>query len=121
MKDLVSARTNLFCKCGREYVALLLGDDEANVLGILSHRFQYLGAECMAIAMRSVLSIVLSLVARVWKELEMFYDSWPYKLVRLVSPQVVGEERAGVEQELCNASQCCLDTDMSLKVQSTAP
>ena len=50
----------------------------------------------------------------------MFYDSWPYKLVRMVSPQVLGEERAEVEHELCNASQCCLDKDMPLKVQSTA-
>ena len=72
---------NPFRACNREYADMLTNTTRPLALIFLCNQFEHLGRECMALIMQAVLATCLCLAGDIWKELEMFYASWPYCLV----------------------------------------
>ena len=75
----------------------------------------------MALIMQAVLATCLCLAGDIWKELEMFYASWPYCLVYLAMSSSTAEAKLKLVRELFDASTCCLDEYFTEKVLALYP
>ena len=107
---------NPFRACNREYADMLTNTTRPLALIFLCNHFEHLGRESMALIMQAVLATCLCLAGDIWKELEMFYASWPYCLVYLAMSSSTAEAKLKLVRELFDASTCCLDEYFTEKV-----
>ena len=118
LRDLVSAKTNVFWTCLRTY-----GDmarDPLRHLPVMWRQFEIKGvAECAVIAW-VVLGFLLRSAGEIWRDIAMVMAAFPYLLAGLTvdnhEPKHPVFDR--VSARLFSASRCCLDRGMAQKVVS---
>lgn len=113
LRSLLAPVSNPFKQCGVSYVALLTAPDSP-VRTVICAQYQHLGIEVLGVILRYALATSLELAARVWRHLASYYDGWPYKLLHLASSRGVADKQR-VAEEVCGASECCLDDTCSTK------
>ena len=115
LRDIARTRTNMFWECLRTYASMVLPPLVPALEPFWTH-FAGQGRLVSAVASRVLWGAVLHIAATIWRKLAMPYDSFPYKLVGLVMDDDVLFDEA--LRGLNAASECCLDTGISVKVRS---
>jgi hypothetical protein len=64
-----------------------------------------------------IVNMVLKVVAQVRWRFTMFFEAWPFPLVRLCDPAVPESEKAKVAESLFSAPPCCVDAYCSQKIR----
>jgi len=65
-------------------------------------------------------SMTVELAGEVHYRLCLYYDRWPFKLLRLVSPDCTEDERRAAEEQFFNTPSCCLDPFFSTPLKKWA-
>jgi hypothetical protein len=65
---------------------------------------------------RLSLALVLGMSAELWFRCELFFDRFPFLLVRLVDPLVSTADKAALLDLFFKTALCCLDAGFSHKV-----
>ena len=111
LKKLVKSAESPFSICMSELVDMFCFPNDSK-LKVLAIHYEHAEAEERVGIARSAYQMLLSVAARVWRELDSQFRSWPTKLGADASLELF--------RELYAAEPCCLDAGFSAKLRAMA-
>ena len=97
--------------CLRDYSAMLM-DPMQTAGAILVRHLLGMSNNIVCKAFHEFYGVVVVLLAKIWVELQVKFESWPYKLLLILHGTV--EIARQVISSLYAAAECCLDEGIAL-------